>query len=178
MSHDFAKGPKKKKRPPATPKPSPKKAKPKGEQQPVWLWLLAIVLSIALLAGLVTLSKVAPTTNTATTPPDTPTTEFEFFTLLPENEIEIDVPVADTPEISFEYFLQAGSFKHSSDAEALRAELAFLGHESYVTKVIHDGKTWHRVQIGPIATRSQLAAVRGTLLEHGYETLVIKHEVQ
>ena len=178
MSHDFAKGPKKKKRPTATPKPTPKKAKPKGEKQPILLWLVAILASVGLLAGLVVLSKVAPTKTSTASKAETQQTQFEFFTLLPENEIEIDVPISDTQEIVFEYFLQAGSFKHSSDAESRRAELAFLGYESYVTEVIHDGKKWHRVQIGPIPTRSQLAGVRGALLENGFETLVIKREVQ
>lgn len=178
MSHDFAKGPKKKKRPTATPKPTPKKAKAKGEKQPILLWVIAIVLSVALLAGLITLSKVAPNKAPKKDPEAAQQTQFEFFTLLPENEIEIDVPINADQAISFEYFLQVGSFKHSEDAESRRAELAFLGYESYVSKVIHEAKEWHRVQIGPIETRSKLAGVRGKLLENGFETLVIKRELQ
>lgn len=179
MSHDFAKASKKKPRPTATRKPLPKAKTKPGNRAPLGLWLVALILSALLIAGLISLAKFAPrsASNSADTQPESET-QFDFFTLLPESEIEINAPVSNADDISFEYFLQAGSFKRAEDAETRRGELALMGFESHVTEVLYNSNRWHRVQIGPIPSRSQLAAIRGALLENGYETLVIKQEIQ
>ncbi len=178
MSHDFAKEPKTKKRSPATKKPIPKKSKAKTQKPPLLMWFIAIVSSVALIIGLILLTKFAPRTQTPVTEQNTEQqTTFDFFTLLPETTLEIEAPSNSDQTIYFEYYLQAGSFKRLTDAESRRAELGLLGYESHISEITHNGNQWHRVQIGPIDTRSKLAATRGQLLESGYDTLVIKREI-
>jgi cell division protein FtsN len=48
------------------------------------------------------------------------------------------------------YFVQAGSFQNVSDAEKLKAKLAFSGFEAGIqTATIPDKGVWHRVRLGP-----------------------------
>jgi cell division protein FtsN len=48
------------------------------------------------------------------------------------------------------YYVQAGSFQNVSDAEKLKAKLAFSGFEASIqTATIPDKGVWHRVRLGP-----------------------------
>jgi cell division protein FtsN len=48
------------------------------------------------------------------------------------------------------YYVQAGSFQNVSDAEKLKAKLAFSGFEASIqTVTIPDKGVWHRVRLGP-----------------------------
>jgi cell division protein FtsN len=48
------------------------------------------------------------------------------------------------------YYVQAGSFQNSGDAEKLKAKLAFSGYEASIqTVTIPEKGEWHRVRLGP-----------------------------
>lgn len=70
--------------------------------------------------------------------------------------------------------LQAGAFKSSQDADAMRARLALLGLDARVTQYSQDGATvLYRVRIGPFGALDDLAGIRRTLAENGIEAQVV-----
>ncbi len=78
-----------------------------------------------------------------------------------------------------EYLLQVGSFRSPADADRLHAKLALSGFDSQVEKVkVRNGSIWHRVLVGPYASKSKLANTRGKLISQGTETLVIEREAR
>lgn len=72
------------------------------------------------------------------------------------------------------YILQAGSFASSGDAEALKARIAMLGLVARVERAEIDGRTMHRVRMGPYATASELAEAKQKLGNGGLEALAIR----
>ncbi len=73
------------------------------------------------------------------------------------------------------YFLQAGSFKETADAENLRARLALLGIVSSVqTADLSEKGIWHRVRVGPFTQRSEVDKVQSSLQANGIEIHFIK----
>ncbi|QDW66605.1 SPOR domain-containing protein [Luteimonas granuli] len=72
------------------------------------------------------------------------------------------------------YILQAGSFASSADAESLKARIALLGLVARVETAELDGRTVHRVRMGPYATASELAEAKQKLGNGGLEALAIR----
>ena len=73
------------------------------------------------------------------------------------------------------YMVQVGSFRKSSDADAFKAKLAFLGIESKVQTVTIDNKdTWHRVHIGPIVGRDKADALQKQLKQNDIDSLLMR----
>jgi len=72
------------------------------------------------------------------------------------------------------YILQAGSFAGSADAEALKARIAMLGLVARVETAEIDGRTVHRVRMGPYGTASELADAKQKLGNGGLEALAIR----
>jgi len=120
---------------------------------------------------------------------------FDFYTLLPEMEVVVDVPkqskktiVTSPPEPQIaqpktsskiedntSYLLQVGSFRKAEDADAYKAKLAFLGLESKVQTVTIDNKdTWHRVHVGPILGRDKADAVQKQLKQNDIDSLLMR----
>jgi cell division protein FtsN len=63
------------------------------------------------------------------------------------------------------YILQAGSSRSAADAERLRASLALQGMAAQVQPVTVNGETWHRIRVGPFASRAEADAAQRQL--HG-----------
>lgn len=72
------------------------------------------------------------------------------------------------------YILQAGSFASNGDAEALKARIAMLGLVARVESAEIDGRTMHRVRMGPYGTASELAEAKQKLGNGGLEALAIR----
>ncbi|MEM8492586.1 MAG: SPOR domain-containing protein [Pseudomonadota bacterium] len=109
------------------------------------------------------------------------TPEYEFFEVLPNQRIEVnvdprDLPGADAQTIEKLLLLQAGSFRDREDADRRRAELLLLGLEPAVEQ--SDGETgrWYRVLIGPFASRSAMARARGLTAQQDIDTLLVERE--
>jgi cell division septation protein DedD len=113
-------------------------------------------------------SSVVPGESTPT-PPD-----FDFYDMLPKQEVEVpasqragasrgDAPANSMP--SGDVVLQAGSFKQSTEAEKMVANLALYGIESKIQRASVEDETWYRVRIGPIATVDDLERIRAKLAE-------------
>lgn len=132
-----------------------------------------------------------------------PKPRFDFYTLLPETEIDIteDVdqqPVAtkkpvvsplpekpkpetkpvvkvETPSSKPKHFqLQLGSFTRRADADKFKAELAFKGIASKISKVTINNQVYYRVIIGPIKTESAMKRMRAKLKKQSIDSMVIK----
>lgn len=185
MSHDFAK-----KREPEKKRTKPKKA---AKSKPVqtksassgWLWFSIGFIFGVFVCGLAYLSGVAPEPQSFDTSgaadseqrPESPKPRFDFYTLLPEQKIELpDVEPLEQRQSTpiSHYLLQAGSFRRLEDADRRRAELILLGMDATISDTKGSNGRWYRVQVGPFETRSKLAKARGTLANRGIDTLLLK----
>lgn len=74
-----------------------------------------------------------------------------------------------------QYYLQAGSFRSSGDAERMKAELAMLGVVASVQVGKSDSNVLvHRVRIGPFAKMEELDRVRAVLQSNGMTTSLVR----
>lgn len=121
-----------------------------------------------------------------------PKPTFDFYTVLPGKEVELpgeagsaaeapatsSAPAATTTAASAAPGstaaaapsagqLQAGAFSNAADAEALRARLALLGQSARIETVQSNGRTLHRVRLGPYADADALARAQAVLAEAG-----------
>jgi cell division protein FtsN len=117
-------------------------------------------------------AQVAPLAASAPVAATTPTSgagetkqHFEFYKVLTDKsdgttrkspakpkETAAARPQPVSPDTASKemYFVQAGSFQNVSDAEKLKARLAFSGFEASIqTATIPDKGVWHRVRLGP-----------------------------
>lgn len=171
----------------------------KGSGRPAWGSLL-LGLAIGLAAGLAfyllrspvetpplthkaePTHKPAPPREPPPTPPRKDRPRFDFYTLLPQIEVEIpqeklDEALRALPKVNRggTYILQCGSFRDYADADELKARLALLGIEASIqTVVIKNGESWHRVRIGPFKGLEAVKPVRRKLKRHDIDFVVIR----
>lgn len=135
--------------------------------------------------------------DTATPPP-----RFDFYTILPEQEVVIPDPepqkieeikpakikpetaksaIAVVPQTAApivkkgNYVLQIGSFKKMEEADRLRASLALVGVESSIQIVnISDTDSWHRVRVGPFENIEQANQQRDKLKQKKFNSLLLR----
>jgi cell division protein FtsN len=81
--------------------------------------------------------------------------------------------VAKAPTTS-QFFLQAGSFRRKDDADSLRAQFILLGQSVRVESGKVREETWHRVLVGPYATREQLGQAQKSLAASGFSNLLLQ----
>jgi cell division protein FtsN len=98
--------------------------------------------------------------------------ELDFYDMLPKQEVEVPgkaakaaSPAVKTPLPTGGAILQAGSFKQSTEAEKMQAQLALVGITAKIQRASVDDETWYRVRIGPIATVDELRGVQSKLRE-------------
>ncbi|KXI30521.1 SPOR domain-containing protein [Paraglaciecola hydrolytica] len=91
--------------------------------------------------------------------PDMPKEEWEFITSLPEYTVEVEVE--ERAKSTVRYLMQCGSFKVRSQAEELKAKIAFQGLEAQVRN--SEGSSWYRVILGPYESKRHAEADRHTL---------------
>lgn len=73
------------------------------------------------------------------------------------------------------FWLQAGSFASESDAENLKARLAFSGWQASVQQgTLPDKGVRFRVRLGPYDNTDELTRIRNDLARNGFEVAVIK----
>jgi len=177
--------------------------KPKA-QVPGWVWMLAGLLVGLFIAFLVYLQQIggpdalkkiahAPSKPAATdtrvvkkSPPPAPPKKkeginFDFYNILPELEVVIPEEElsqgGNTAQEKATYYLQVGSFKSDSEAEARKAELLLLNFNPSVQNVTIDGsQTWHRVRIGPFTDRRKVDQARRRLQDNGIDFIMLKEK--
>jgi cell division protein FtsN len=117
----------------------------------------------------------------AAAPAPTPSPKYEFYELLPEQEITVDVDPAELPRPRSQsdqprYLLQAGSFRQAEDADRRRAELLLLGLEPRVEETTGSTGRWYRVVIGPFESRSAMARARSLTAQQDIDTLLMQRK--
>jgi SPOR domain len=188
MAQDFAK---KRARSSASGKPASRKRKTQGHaaSQPprVWRWYGAGVLTGVLLCFLMYLGTLPADSDAeprlaqgdAPIAEAAPKPRFDFYTLLPQQTIDVEVDPAEisksrsNPSTQL-YLLQAGSFRQGEDADRRRAELLLLGLEPKIEETSGDNGRWFRVYVGPFESRSQLAKARSLTAAQDIDTLLLK----
>lgn len=111
---------------------------------------------------------VDDTFDLAPLPPTTTVTKKSSEKLPEKTSAGIDVP-------KDQYYLQAGSFRSSSDAERMKAELAMLGIVASVQVGKSDSNVLvHRVRVGPFTKMEELDRVRATLQSNGMTTSLVR----
>ena len=72
-------------------------------------------------------------------------------------------------------FLQAGAFQSETDAENLKAKIAFSGFEANVRPVnFPDKGTLFRVRLGPYKSTEEVNRIKATLSQNGINAAVVK----
>ena len=104
---------------------------------------------------------------------------YEFIDRLPREEVVTGAdayrppPAAESDDR--EYLLQAASFRSRDDADALRAELILEGLDVKINAVPRTGDgTWHRVLVGPFASRTDMERTLGKLRARDISALVLE----
>ena len=162
--------------------------KPASSGAAGWRWYFAGVLTGLFLSSLLYLGTLAPggssvdqdaqaAADQVEEPPPAP--RFDFYTLLPEQEIEVDVepPVTQAQPASSSreyYLLQAGSFRQREDADRRRAELLLLGLEPSIEETSGENGRWFRVYLGPFDSRSKMSRARSLTAAQNIDTLLLK----
>jgi cell division protein FtsN len=127
-----------------------------------------------------------------------PKKNYDFYQVLPEAEVVIPDaelsakakaeqqaranPAAQPPNsttatttiASGRYVLQTGSYPEPKAADEAKAKLALAGFVAQVQPVTINGKTWHRVRVGPYASASELEAAKRALTDSGISAIALK----
>ena len=74
----------------------------------------------------------------------------------------------------FAYFVQAGAYGRTEDAEAQRAKLAMLGMEGKLTERDQAGRTVYRVRVGPFDKKADADAAKEKLDAAGVESALVR----
>ncbi len=118
---------------------------------------------------------------------------FEFYKILPGGEVAPPQPgngqapqdqaAANTAQpaegqpapIVESFYLQAGAFQKSVDADNLKAKLALMGLETSVLEAnVPDKGLMYRVRVGPFAKPEEMNRARNQLSQNGIQASVIK----
>ncbi len=74
----------------------------------------------------------------------------------------------------FVYFVQAGAYGRTEDAEQQRAKLAMLGLEGKLSEREQAGRTVYRVRIGPFDRKDDAEAAKARLGDAGVEAALVR----
>jgi cell division protein FtsN len=74
----------------------------------------------------------------------------------------------------FVYFVQAGAFAQTDDAEQQRAKLAMLGFEARLSEREQSGRPMYRVRVGPFDKRDEAEAAKDKLTGAGVEANLVR----
>lgn len=90
-------------------------------------------------------------------------------------------PAAPTPKPAlpggpdpFVYFVQAGAYGKTEDAEQQRARLAMMGLEAKLTEREQSGRTVFRVRLGPFDKKDDADAAKAKLGDAGIESALVR----
>ena len=193
MARDYASGRKPARKKPARKPAASKRRKSAGGAQsdahPL-KWYGAGVITGVFLSFMVYLGTLpaevatGESAGSAEEPQETaPRPRFDFYTLLPEQTIDVEVDPAEvtapregasaTREV---YVLQAGSFRQREDADRRRAELLLLGLQPEIEETSGDNGRWFRVYLGPFDSRSKMSKARSLTAGQDIDTLVLKRD--
>ena len=74
----------------------------------------------------------------------------------------------------FDYFVQAGAFRSTEEAEAQRAKLAMMGWQAKVTEREQSGRTVYRVRVGPFGKKDDAEGIKEKFESSGVESALVR----
>jgi DedD protein len=77
-------------------------------------------------------------------------------------------PAAQRPAQEIGWTVQVGSFSRADNAQALQRRLAGEGFDAFVSRVVTDAGTMHRVRVGPVPERDAAERLLGRLRTAGH----------
>ena len=72
------------------------------------------------------------------------------------------------------YFLQAGAYKQSADAESARARILLLGLKAVVQRAEVNGVQWYRVRVGPYGKLDDMNRARVKLADNKIQSTIVR----
>lgn len=75
---------------------------------------------------------------------------------------------------AFMYFVQAGAFRTTEDADAQRAKLSLMGIEARVTEREQAGRTVYRVRAGPFNKKEDADRLKDRMDGNGLESALVR----
>lgn len=81
---------------------------------------------------------------------------------------------AESADEKWIYYLQAGAFRETADAETMKAKLALMGFEATVSERQAETGTLHRVRVGPFGQLETMNRVRTKLSDNGIDVAVVR----
>lgn len=85
------------------------------------------------------------------------------------------VPQARISSPTEKYFLQAGSFRRSDEAENMKVRLALLGILSSTQPIdLAEKGIWYRVRIGPFTNKEDIDEISASLKENGIDAQFVQ----
>jgi cell division protein FtsN len=75
---------------------------------------------------------------------------------------------------AFQYFVQAGAYARSEDAEQQRASLALMGLVARITEREQAGRTVYRVRVGPYERKDEAEAAKERLSGTGIDSALVR----
>lgn len=114
----------------------------------------------------------------------TPAPTFDFYQILPSREVSLSEWVEESPQPNASataaaeqglFILQVGSFKTFEAADQQKAELALLGIDADIQRVVINGQDIrHRVRLGPYSDPQSLDNARRQLLSHKLDFMLLR----
>ena len=118
-----------------------------------------------------------PTAPTATSNPSTPNAAAARTSPPAAAAASAAAPRSTAPPLeAFVYFVQAGAYTRSDDAEQQRGRLALMGLTAKVTEREQSGRTVYRVRVGPYPARTEADALLLRLQEQAIEAQIVRVE--
>ncbi|AQS40436.1 sporulation related protein [Shewanella psychrophila] len=99
--------------------------------------------------------------------PPKPKEKWTYQQELENKEVEVDVPEVTAP--THNYQMQCGSFRTQSQADQMKAVIAFQGLESDISKVRGTTGDWYKVSLGPYERKRQAEKHRHILQKAGID---------
>ncbi|MCG9695465.1 SPOR domain-containing protein [Shewanella sp. Isolate11] len=96
--------------------------------------------------------------------PPKPKEEWTYQQELENKQVEVDIPENTAP--TRPYQMQCGSFRKQSQADEMKAMIAFQGLEAQVRRVEGNSGVWYKVVLGPY-DRKRVAEKQRHILQRG-----------
>jgi len=103
--------------------------------------------------------------------PPQPKEEWTYQRELENKQVEVDIPEQTAP--TRPYQMQCGSFRTQSQAEQMKAVIAFQGLSANVRKVKGTTGDWYKVSLGPYDRKRLVEKHRHTLQGAGINGCII-----
>ena len=132
-------------------------------------------------SGAVLPAPQAPATGTTQAPPATARDPAAILAGKPPppppaatTPADADVASAKPRVEAFLYFVQAGAYARTEEAEQQRARLAMIGVTAKITEREQSGRTVYRVRVGPFDKKEEAESTRDRLAGSGVESALVR----